>query len=637
MAANDHAPVLSSREALHPPSRAGHTFPKKGFSMLTKTRLACSLVVALAAGGLTDRAYAAVCQGVTPWDAVTIYKPGEKLTYKNHLWEAKIDIWNAAPDHCPSCGYYADLGDCDASSNQSPTAVLSGPAAGAKLKLDEAVTITAQASDADGRVASVEFFANGNSLGSDASEPFEVSWTPAMKGSHDLTAVATDDAGATGSSAAVSVTVEDDTIEPPTPKPEGMRNIGYFPQWGVYGRQFFVKNIDTNGSARLLTHINYAFGNVRNGVCEVGVERENQPDGSGGGAVPDYVKAYTAQESIAGVADARNQPLRGSWNQLKQLKAKYPHLKALISLGGWTWSRGFSEAARPENREKFVASCVDAYIKGNLPVVDPWGTGSAAGGPEALAGVFDGIDVDWEFPAACGLEGSDCPVKPEDTENFTALLAEFRKQLDAIRPGLLLTTAMGAGVDKIRVTRPGDYHQSLDYINVMTYDFHGAWESSTNFQSPLRAVTGDPSTGDVAMYNSHDAVQAMLTAGVPASKLNLGIGFYGRGWKDVPDISNGLFQSGTAAAGTYEPGVEDYKVLKNLPYPHFYDAAGAHWVFGNGTFWSYDDPTNIATKMEYVKSENLGGAFSWDLSGDDADASLMKAMATGLGLPNDSK
>ncbi len=602
--------------------------------MRSRTRIVCAIVTALAVGGFTDRANAAICEGVDPWAATTIYKPGDRLAYKNHLWEAKIDIWNAAPDHCPACDYYTDLGACDATSNQPPTAVLSSPAAGAKLKLGEAVTVTAQASDADGKVVSVEFFANGKSLGVDAADPFAVSWMPGTKGSHDLTAVATDDAGATGRSMAVGVTVQDDTTEPP--KPEGMRNIGYYPQWGVWDRKFEVKNIDTNGSAKLLTHINYAFGNVRNNVCEVGVTQANQPDGSGGDAIRDYVYPYTEATSVAGVADAHNQPLRGSWNQLKQLKAKHPQLKLLISLGGWTWSRGFPEAARPENREKFVASCVDAYIKGNLPVIDPWQSGSVAGGPGALAGVFDGIDVDWEFPASCGIDPDNCG-KPEDTENFTALLVEFRKQLDAVRPGLLLTTAMGAGVDKIRVTRPGDYHRSLDYINVMAYDFHGAWENSTNFHSSMRAPAGDPSTGDVAMYNAHDAIRALKEAGVPTSKLNLGIGFYGRGWKDVANINHGLFQSGTAAAGTYEAGVDDYKVLKNLPYPHFYDAAGAHWVYGNGTFWSYDDPTNIATKMEYVKSENLGGAFSWDLSGDDAEASLMKAMATGLGLPGDSK
>src|SRR5688500_11493180 len=135
-------------------------------------------------------------------------------------------------------------------------------------------------------------------------------------------------------------------------------------------------------------------------------------------------------------------------------------MKLLIPHVIMTRPRCFSIAERPENRQAFVASCIDAYIKGNLPVTD------GAGGAGAAAGVFDGIDLDWEYPSACGLT---CGT-PEESANFTALLAEFRRQLNAVRPGLLLTIAAGAGVDKVRVTDPAAYSQHLDYINVMTYD-----------------------------------------------------------------------------------------------------------------------------------------------------------------------
>ena len=317
--------------------------------------------------------------------------------------------------------------------------------------------------------------------------------------------------------------------------------IGYFAQWGIYGRNYRVKNIDTSGSAAKITHINYAFGNVRNNRCEVGVTQPSDPNtGVGGDAFADYTKAFGAGESVSGAADTWDQPLRGNWNQLKQLKAKHPSLKVLISLGGWTWSRGFSSAARPENRVAFVASCVDAYIRGNLPVTD------GAGGAGAAAGVFDGIDLDWEYPVACGLT---CGT-PEDNANFTALLAEFRRQLNAVRPGLLLTIAAGAGVDKVARHRSGArIAQYLDYINVMTYDFHGTWDAQTNHHSALFDSPNDPSTGDQKFYNSNDAMEAFLSRGVPASKLNLGIGFYGRGWTNVPNVNNGLYQSGTRGAG----------------------------------------------------------------------------------------
>jgi chitinase len=402
----------------------------------------------------------------------------------------------------------------------------------------------------------------------------------------------------------------------------GKRVSGYFTQWGIYNTQYFVRSLEASGSAGRLTHLNYAFGNVRNNRCEVGVLKATNADtGEGGDAYADYSRTFSASESVDGVADIWGQPLRGNWNQLKKLKARHPGLKVLVSLGGWTWSRGFASAARPENRQAFVASCIDAYIRGNLPAFD------AAGGAGAAAGVFDGFDIDWEYPAACGLTCGSA----EDSDNFTAMLAEFRRQLDAIRPGLELSATIGAGIDKIRVTRPDLYYPYVDAINVMSYDFHGGWDATTNFHSALFDSPNDPSTGDARYYNSNDAIQALLDRGVPASRLNLGMASYGRGWSNVANINHGLYQRGTAAAGSLEPGIESYRVLKTLGYPVYADPdAKARWIYNGSTFWSFDDPAVIADKMAYAQVQGLGGAFLWDFSGDDAQGSLVAAMYSGL-------
>ena len=684
------------------------------------TRPGSLLVCMLAALALApSQASAASCDAAPAWNPSTIYNPGDQLQYQNRLYQANIQIWNAPPTHCTTCGWYEDLGECGGGTdpNLPPSVALTAPSNGSSHPAGSNIVVSANASDSDGAVASVEFFRGTTSLGSDGNAPYSVTWSNAAAGNYSLKAVATDDDGATTTSSAVTVTVTStnpptDTTAPSVPTglasatqtansislgwnpssdnaggsgvagydvyrngtlvgspaqasytdlglspstsysyrvrardnagnasaqgtaisvstksdttpPGGDKNvIGYFTQWGIYGRNYRVKDIDTSGAASRLTHINYAFGNVRNNRCEVGKTIPSNPNtGEGGDAFADYTKAFSADQSVDGVADTWDQPLRGNWNQLKELKAKHPGLKVLISLGGWTWSRGFSEAAKPQNRQAFVASCIDAYIKGNLPVTD------GAGGAGAALGVFDGIDLDWEYPVACGLTcGS-----PEDNANFTALLAEFRRQLDAERSGLLLTIAAGAGIDKIRVTDPGAYHQYLDFINVMTYDFHGAWDPQTNHHSALFDSPNDPSTGDQALYNSNDAIEAFLSRGVPASKINLGIGYYGRGWTNVPNVNNGLYQSGTAAPGTYEAGIEDWKVIKNKPGTIHTDAnARATWKYDGNTFWSYDTPAMIAEKMNYVKAQGLGGAFVWEFSGDDAQGTLTKAVSDGL-------
>ena len=465
-------------------------------------------------------------------------------------------------------------------------------------------------------IAAYDVYRNGSIAGSTASASYTDTGLAAATG-YSYTVRARDKAG--NASAQGAALVAATTASGATTK----RVLGYFTQWGIYNAQpYSVRTLDAQGTAGRLTHLAYAFGNVRNNRCEVGVLKAVDPDtGEGGDAYADYSRSFSAAESVDGVGDAWGAPLRGNWNQLKKLKKKHPNLKVLISLGGWTLSRGFASAARPENRAAFVASCIDAYIAGNLPLFD------SAGGAGAAAGVFDGFDIDWEYPAACGLAcGSSA-----DTDNFTGLLAEFRRQLDAVRPGLQLTVAVGAGIDKIRVTRPDLYHPYVDAINVMTYDFHGAWDAKTNFHSALFNSPNDPSGGDARYYNSNDAIQAFLDRGVPAAKLNLGMASYGRGWSNVGGSNNGLYQAGVAASGSDEPGVETYRVLKALAWPNYTDAySKARWIYDGRTFWSFDDPATIADKMAYVQVQGLGGAFLWDFSGDDAQGSLLAAISAGL-------
>ncbi|MET7716057.1 glycoside hydrolase family 18 protein [Streptomyces sp. NPDC005407] len=398
------------------------------------------------------------------------------------------------------------------------------------------------------------------------------------------------------------------------------KRVGYFTQWGVYGRDFQVKDMDTSGQAAKLTHINYAFGNVSSdGKCFTG-SIPGEAD-----AWADYARPLDAADSVDGVADTAEQPLAGNFNQLRELKAKHPGLKVLISLGGWSWSTHFSDAARtPASRKAFVSSCIDLYIKGNLPV------DGARGGAGAAAGLFDGVDLDWEWPGSAG--DTDTVYRPEDKQNFTALVREFRTQLDALgkkgRKHYELTAfvptapaKIDAGFEVRKIMR------DLDFVNLQGYDFHVSGEKTTAQQSALYA------RGD---FSVDQTVRDWQRRGAPARKLVMGMPFYGQGWTGVTDGGDGLGRPATAPApATWAAGYEDYKALKKLAdsgtYTLHRDRRGGHaWLFDGTTLWTYDDPQVLRAKTSYIRERGLGGAMFWSLDGDTADGELMTAVDRGL-------
>jgi chitinase len=397
------------------------------------------------------------------------------------------------------------------------------------------------------------------------------------------------------------------------------RVVGYYIQWGIYGRGYTVKNVETSGSADKLTVINYAFGKVA-------------PDADGnvvcvsGDAWADYQKPWSADESVTGKEVPWSEPLRGNFQQLKALKELHPALKVLMSLGGWTWSRDFSDAAlTKESRQTFVSSCIDLFIKGNLPDTDP-GAG---------AGVFDGIDIDWEWPGSEGNAGN--VIRPEDKQNYTKLLQEFRKQLHAYGresgEDYLLTAFLPASAAKIDSGfEVPDIFGPLSFATVQGYDFHGTWESTTNHQSNLYTSPSDPSN---PRYSDDAVVNEYLSRGAPPKELVVGVPFYSRGWTGVAPANSGLYQTAAGPApGTFEAGVDDYKAVKERLASgftrHADNAAGAAWLFDGTTFWTFDDPPVMTAKADYVRRNGLGGIMFWELSGDTPTGELITAIADGL-------
>ena len=422
-------------------------------------------------------------------------------------------------------------------------------------------------------------------------------------------------------------------MPPPPPPPPGVDRpplptermiVGYFAQWTIYRRDYLVRDVEASGAADALDVINYAFAAPDENLRCASLD-----------SFADYGKRFDASESVDGIADTVAQPLKGNFNQLLKLKAMHPHLRVLMSLGGWTQSFRFSDAALPENREVFVDSCIDMFIRGDV-----------APGISA-AGVFDGLDIDWEYPGSCG---ETCDFRAEDRENFVALLALFRERLELLedeveaatgtRPEYLLTIAAPAGEAQYTPIDLAGIDEPLDWINVMSYDFHGGWESSgpANHQAPLYKSPCDAEDADW----SDKALQAYLAAGVPPSKLLLGVPFYGRGWRGVAPVDDGLCQrAGGVPRGSYEKGVDDFEVLDADGHPDFWDEATAtHWTYDGSEFWSYDDERSLGWKADYANGlspageatgRKLRGIFFWELSGDAPDGRLLRSLRQDLG------
>jgi chitinase len=357
--------------------------------------------------------------------------------------------------------------------------------------------------------------------------------------------------------------------------------VGYFPGWGQpAGEHFYVKTMISNRSIKLLDQINYSQGSVAGGRCSL-ANRKNDLD-----------TIYTSEDSVNGRPDNPGAPFRGYFHQLKELKHRYPHLKILISLEGAP--AGFIEGAQPANRRAFVASCVDTFLRGHF----------APGINEP--GVFDGIDIDWESP------------QQDEAADYLALIAEFRRQMDALRPGLRLSVALGDTPLMLPGTDFAAISALVDQVGIMNYDYTGPWSPTTGFIAPLYSNPEDPGSSESIARS----IATYRAQGVPVKKMLMGLPFYGYSWTKVEEDNDGLFQSGD--------GVRDdkpYHYIRSLAASssiHRDPRTRAPWLFNGDIFWTYEDPISVRYKVSYAARGHLAGIMIWELSGDTEDAELLR-------------
>ncbi|WP_220392806.1 glycoside hydrolase family 18 protein [Chitinophaga lutea] len=310
-----------------------------------------------------------------------------------------------------------------------------------------------------------------------------------------------------------------------------------------------------------LTHINYAFVDIKNG------------------------QAWLTNEATDTV----------NFRALNALKFRNPALKILISIGGWAWSENFSDAVLTEaGRQLFAATAVDIVRKYQL----------------------DGVDIDWEYPGVPGEEGN--VYRPEDKQHYTLMFKALRASLDTLqretgRP-YLLTTAVGGGRYFTEHTEMDKAQQYLDYVNIMTYDYK---TSATGLAGHHTNLYG--STKDTAEASAHRSVQIYLEAGVPAEKLVMGAAFYGRGWTLKDGTNRGLNQQ--ALKGARGGGYTRLKdsLINQQGYKRHWDRkakAPYLWHPGNNVFITFDDERSVRAKCKYIKKYNMAGIMFWEYSSD---------------------
>lgn len=342
-----------------------------------------------------------------------------------------------------------------------------------------------------------------------------------------------------------------------------------------------------------LTHVHYAFFEVTSS-CNVA-------------SIDEYADFQLVQEATPGQTVQGN---IAAFRALRQQQAALGgQLKLDLSIGGWTKSTHFSGCAK-------TAAGRNTITRTALAMLDRTG--------------FDGIDVDWEYPVCCGLSSNE--VDPADWANYVLLLKQLREALDTKYPDAHkeLTIAMGMSPSVTGVAPMAELGDLLDAINLMTYDYNGAWDASlAAHNAPLFADPAYAAAGGNPAFNIDYGVKEWLKV-VPASKLVLGLPSYGRGFVGTTNEYGAGTDGVSGSPPWYENGLLSYwdivqNYVGNPSYErHWNPISMVPYLTGVGSFISYDDEQSIAVKAKYAKSLGLAGVMWWEAS-EDKDSLLLVA------------
>ena len=485
-------------------------------------------------------------------------------------------------------------------------------------------------------------------------------------------------------------------------EPNYKKVVAYFPNYAIYARNYTVHN-NLRLVAPYIDYIIYSFaipdasaetinffkwsGHMKTDkeVMQFLHEHPNLPAMAGLGdtnADVDKIFEYHHERSKCWPKNKENDLLKGNIGELQKLKREFPHLKILLSVGGWTYRKLFKHFAEEGKLDALAQSCIK--LLSGVTITEERGPVSYD-----FNGVFDGLDVDWEFDSPPsqdkirrevqqaleekGRTISDGQVeslvqkciqlevikKKVEVDGYAYFLEKLREKIEKDNLPYFLVTALQIGP----LVTDGIYEESdyqglnfekkdtalnfprishvVNWINCMTYNFHGAWNSVTGFNAPLHGE---------GRFNVATAIADFKKKGAPSQKLVLGIPFYGRTFAGVvAGETHGLGQTFKGAAsgdilGKYGAGSINYQEVKRYlltnettgkdGYRYYWDKKSCvPWLYNaaNQVFVSYDDVRSIQKKVDYALKEKLGGIMYWEVCGDTKDGELVRTIGSALG------
>lgn len=386
----------------------------------------------------------------------------------------------------------------------------------------------------------------------------------------------------------------------PSPLPQEYQQIkagnvvsAYFGNWDVYGANHY--QIDRIAAiADKLTHLTYGFF---------------KPDDVAGVCKPHDVWADV------GAYEGYQSKIGGNFAKMIELKKQFPHLKILLSVGGGTYNKNFANLARDsEKLIKFAQSCVDRLDFYDHPFLmdDQFKRINHL----TYQGLFDGLDLDWEF--------SPSGVTPEVSQAYTKFIGELRRLLDLRKQNTgqdsLLTVALQVTPTIYNNLDLQAIAKNISWFNVMAYDFYGASSGQIGFNAPL--------CGKISKYTVDGALQRIMQRGVSPDKMVLGLPLYGYVYENTDGYNAYIDKKNKIKTITYH--VIKSKYLDNASYKKTWDhAAGVPSLHSqqDRTFVSYDDQQSLVEKTKLAQQKRMQGVVLWRLSGDDAQHSIIRAIA----------